>query len=169
MKSKLIIGIMLLMLVTLTGCTNISAQKGTDLSGEYIYGDCVYLSAFFSTTIDIQTQLHKNIYYLNFSDDTMLYYSGEDELEASYENINYVSVEKDLNISDILYINLYGFSFDEFLDTIEYRYDIYRNNLTIGFTIFQSNSQTYIADTSMIGSSKDIFFIWSIFEIVKSE
>ena len=167
MKIKLIIGIILLMLATLTGCTNTNTKHDFDLSGEYVYGDCIYLGLFSSSTIDYQTELRKNIYYLNFSDDTMLYYSGEDELEATYENISYVSVKKDLNITDNITLNFNGLDFNEFLDTIEYRYDIYQNNLMIGFTIFQSNSQTYIADTKMIGSNKDIFFIWSIFEIIK--
>ena len=167
MKSKLIIIIMLFVLVTLTGCTNTTTQHSFDLSGEYIYEDCVYLASLSSSTIDYQTQLHKNMYFIDFRDTSLLYYSGENELEATYENINYVSVEKDLNITDILGLNVNGLDFNDFLDSTEYRYDIYQNNLMIGFTVFQSESHIYIANTGMSGSNNDIFTIWSIFEIVK--
>ncbi|MDD3123287.1 MAG: hypothetical protein PHC62_07245 [Candidatus Izemoplasmatales bacterium] len=168
MKNKVVIVIMLLMFITLTGCTSTNTDNEFDLSGEYVYGDCIYLSFFSSSTLESQTLQHKNIYYLNFSDTSMLYYSEDNELDVSYENVNYVSVEKDQNISDILTLNLYGLNMEEFLDSIEYRYDIYRNNLMIGFTIFQGDSHTYIAYTGMGGSSKDIFNIWSIFEIEKT-
>ncbi len=163
MGKKMVIVFALFMLIFITGCNNEHEEHDFDLSGEYIYGDCVYIYMLSSSTKEYETELYKDLYYFDFSNDTLLYYSDEDELIDTYEEVDYRSVDKDLYVDDV-----FNFGINEFLDLVEYRFDIYRNDQIIGFTIFQSDTQTYIADTRMLGGSGDIFTIWSIFELIEN-
>lgn len=158
MKTKIYIVLTLVMLIFITGCTK-EEENTFNFEGDYSIGELVYNSAFSSYWG--KYPMNHNDYYV-FSEDTLLYYSLEGELLKTYNDIEYRSVEKDLDIDE-----MFSLFSDDFLDSVEYRFDIYSNDKEIGLSVFQSDTKNYIADTRYLGGSKDIFTIWSICELIE--
>ena len=162
MKTNMYIIFMIVILLSLVSCSNQKEDSGFDIFGEYTYGDCVYLNPLSSSTLDYQTELYHDIYYYDISEKKLLFYSNADGLLKTYENVEYRKVDIDLDLEDIFSL----FS-DDFLDYVDYRFDLYINNERIGLTIFQSNLKIYIAETRMLGGGNTIFSIWIISELIE--
>lgn len=161
MNRKINIIILVLMLLLTTSCSNKTEVENEDILGSFVYYECIYLVGYSSSTIDNQTGLHQNKYFYETTIDDFLVYDEEDVLIESFENIEYIKVEIDKDIDEFY---LY-FGLEDIFDLMQERYDIYIGNNRIGYSIFIGNDKIYLAETTYTGGSKDIFTIWSLFEL----
>jgi hypothetical protein len=163
MRKIYIVVFLFVVLFFVSGCSKKSEEAVMDLRGEYLIGDCVYLSVASSSTCGIQVD---DVVDFDFGETTMKQYDAEGILQHDYQNISYVLVPtnqylEDLNDPFILFFP------KEFLENATARFDIFNNSNSIEYSIFVSGDHYYIAETRMLTSSIDNFMIWSIYELVK--
>jgi len=163
MKTKTVIVLLFITLLFVSGCSNKKDDHPMELRGEYKYGECVYLTVLSSSTCGLFEL--ENGKYFDFSETTLKEYNTLGELEHDYQNITYSLVPVDLNL-DVNNDPLDLFIPKEFLENAKYRFDIYNNDNSIQYSIFESENKFYIAETRMLNSSIDNFTIWSIYELI---
>ncbi len=161
MKSrKIYIVILFLVMFIITGCSNGTEVENDDIFGSYAYYECIYLANWSSSTIDNQTGLHKNKYFYEITSDKLSIHDEENNLIESFENIEYISVEIDKDLDGV-----FSFGLEDIFDSMLKRYDIYVGDNRIGYSIFIENDKIYLADTTYTGPGRNIFAIWSLFEL----
>jgi hypothetical protein len=158
---KILVSICLIVTIILSSCAQNEKSIVDDLDGDYYYVECIYLSPFSSSTLDAYPGLYGSLIYITFSENIIIYYGNDDETR-SYNQIEFREEEINKDLDDLITLDLNGV-----FETFESRYDIYSNGISVGLTIFVDADKLYLAETGLIGGSKDIFTVWSIVEIEK--
>lgn len=175
MKNKLLTILLFLLLLFMTSCSTQEEEQVADLydenhpfelMGEYAYGvcDCVYLTPLSSHMQYGSCLETEDTFYFDISDKIFIHYSVEEGLIRTYLDVTYVLVPIKEDLDD-----LFSYYDSDFLDTVTYRFDIYKNQNRTDFSIFENEDHFYIANTRMLGGSKDLFSIWSIYELHEKE
>lgn len=157
---KLVVLVMFMLVVFLGGCSK-EYNIVRNLEGRYYYQECVYLNLLSSSTIDSHSELYGEVIYIEFFDNQIMYF-GSDETLRTFVSIEYRKEDVNKDLDSLITMDLNGV-----FDSFDYRYDIYSNNISVGLTIFIKDETIYLAETKMIGGSRDVFTVWSIFLIDK--
>lgn len=163
MKKGLYFIFILCSMISLLGCSNKDEEENIDITGLYFYNECIYVNPLSSSTPENQTNLYKHMRNFEFGDSSLSYTDINDGLLEQYSNIEYVLVDVNTNIDSVFNLGI-----NDFLETIDTRYDILNNNEWIHFFILIKGQKVYIAESNTIGENNDIYVIWSVFEITKA-
>jgi hypothetical protein len=82
------------------------------------------------------------------------------EIIEEYGDVEYIEVDVYLDNDDLF--NLFA---SDFLDTIDYRYNIYSDGDRIEYLIYIKDEEIFIAELKDIGGTTNGFSIWAIFNI----
>ncbi|MCK5387932.1 MAG: hypothetical protein KAJ22_01490 [Candidatus Izimaplasma sp.] len=157
-KTILILALMTLFFL-LTGCSK-NGNLPENIIGTYTYSECVYLNPLSSSTMDGYTGSNNDMFTYELKEYEFIMYTVDNEIIEEYVNVEYIEVDVYLDNDDLF--NLFA---SDFLDTIDYRYDIYSDGDRIEYLIYIKDEEIFIAELKDIGGTTSGFSIWAIFNI----
>lgn len=140
----------------------VSDLPDTEITGIYYYSECIYLHPMSSSTIDSQTEVYMHKLSFDLDDYKFTIYDRENDITKRYWDIEYAKVDVYLDIDDFSSLQL-----DEFLESVDSRYNIYSEDTKLEYIIFFSGENIFIAETQMIGGGNTVFTIFTIFSVGK--
>lgn len=159
MKRLLIIMILLLS-VSLTGCKSKEKVKLEDIYGKYYYKECVFLSEqnlFKKESLD---EMYKGVARYSLKENSFTFYQSESSTPTiSIKNINYQEVEIDYKIQTS--------KPKEILKKCTTRYDVYREDVSQGYSFAFDGEKVYFIEFRYLGDNKHM--VWNIFLLEKRD
>lgn len=134
----------------------------TDVIGTYYYSECVYLHPLSSSTIDYQTELYMHNISFDVSEFKFAIIDKVNDTTKNYWDIEFTKVDLYLDLDEFGRLQL-----DDFLESVDTRYDVYSAGTKLDYVIFFSGENTFIAESKMLGGGNNIFTIFKIFSTGK--
>ena len=156
--------ILILVLITIsilfTGCSK-NGDLPESTIGTYTYSECVYLNPLSSSTIwGYNGSNNKDMFTFQLEENEFVIYTADNEIIEKYLDVEYKNVDVYLGNEEMF--NLFA---SDFLDTVDYRYDIYSEGDRIEYLIYTNDDDIYIAELKDVGGTTAGFSIWAIFNI----
>ena len=161
MRNKTILILMLITLsILLAGCSK-NGDLPKNIMGTYTYSECVYLNPLSSSIMEGYTgSNNKDMFTYQLKENEFIIYTDDNEIIEEYGDVEYIEVDVYLDNDDLF--NLFA---SDFLDTIDYRYNIYSDGDRIEYLIYIKDEEIFIAELKDIGGTTNGFSIWAIFNI----
>lgn len=160
MRNKTILILVLMTIsILLIGCSK-TGNLPDNIIGTYTYSECVYLNPLSSSSMDGYTGSNNDMFTYQLKENEFIIYTIDNEIIEEYGDVEYIDVDVYLDNDDMF--NLFAANF---LDTIDYRYDIYSDGGRIEYLIYIRDDEIFIAELKDIGGTTNGFSIWAIFNI----
>jgi len=148
-------------MILISGCSKENEIIKVDMIGDYTYSECVYLNPLSSATIwGYNGSNNKNMASFIIGETELIIYDSENEIVEEFYDVEYVEVDLDLDIDNMISLML-----PDFLDTVEHRYDIYSDGKRIEYIIYMNDEEIFIAELNYLGGTSTASSIWAVFRI----
>ena len=157
MYKSIIFLIILITTIVFTGGSNKEVIPNTISKGTLVYSECIYLNPLSSSTRDYFTEINQHNLSYEIEENKFTIHDRENDSRTEYIDIEYVYVDVYLNIDVVL-----GEELDNFLESVDARYDIYSRGVKIDYIIYIRDEHLFLAESKMIGGDNSVFTIWTI-------